>query len=66
MQNRILRRHEVESQIGLSRSSIYQMMSDGDFPLPIKLGKRAVGWREQDLNEWLSNRESSVRRRGKT
>ena len=66
MQNRILRRHEVESQIGLSRSSIYQMMSDGDFPLPIKLGKRAVGWREQDLNDWLSNRESSVRRRGKT
>jgi len=66
MQNRILRRHEVESQIGLSRSSIYQMMSDGDFPLPIKLGKRAVGWREQDLNEWLSNRVSSVRRRGKT
>ena len=66
MQNRILRRHEVESQIGLSRSSIYQMMSDGDFPLPIKLGKRAVGWREQDLNEWLSNRESSERRRGKT
>ena len=66
MQNRILRRHEVESQIGLSRSSIYQMMSDGDFPLPIKLGKRAVGWRQQDLNEWLSNRVSSVRRRGKT
>ena len=66
MQNRILRRHEVESQIGLSRSSIYQMMSDGDFPLPIKLGKRAVGWREQDLNEWLNNRVSSVRRRGKT
>ena len=66
MQNRILRRHEVESQIGLSRSSTYQMMSDGDFPLPIKLGKRAVGWREQDLNEWLSNRVSSVRRRGKT
>ena len=66
MQNRILRRHEVESQIGLSRSSIYQMMSDGDFPLPIKLGKRAVGRREQDLNEWLSNRESSERRRGKT
>jgi prophage regulatory protein len=66
MQNRILRRHEVESQIGLSRSSIYQMMSDGEFPLPIKLGKRAVGWREQEINKWLSDRASSVRPRGKT
>ena len=59
MQNRILRRHEVESQIGLSRSSIYQMMSDGEFPLPIKLGKRAVGWREQEINKWLSDRKFS-------
>ena len=57
MQNRILRRQQVERQIGLSRSSIYQMMSDGTFPLPIKLGKRAVGWAQSDIDEWLSNRQ---------
>ena len=57
MQNRILRRHDVERQIGLSRSSIYKMMSDGSFPLPIRLGKRAVGWAEADIDEWLSNRQ---------
>ena len=56
MQTRILRRHQVERKIGLSRSSIYQMMSDGTFPLPIKLGKRAVGWAQSDIDEWLSNR----------
>ena len=52
----ILRRSQVEDQIGLSRSSIYQMMSDGDFPLPIKIGKRAVGWKQQDIIDWLDNR----------
>lgn len=54
---RILRRSQVEDQIGLSRSSIYQMMSDGDFPLPIKIGKRAIGWKQQDIIDWLDNRK---------
>ncbi len=57
MHNRILRRSQVEEQIGLSRSSIYQMMSDGEFPLPIKLGRRAVGWLETDVHEWLASRQ---------
>ena len=57
VQNRILRRSQVEEQIGLSRSSIYQMMSEGAFPLPIKLGKRAVGWSEVEINDWLASRQ---------
>ncbi|GGE41418.1 helix-turn-helix transcriptional regulator [Actibacterium pelagium] len=52
---RILRRPEVEARIGLSRSTLYKMMSDGDFPRPIRLGKRAVGWRESDIEDWQSN-----------
>ena len=60
MQNCILRRHEVESQIGLSRSSIYQMMSNGEFPLAIKLDKLAVVCREQEINKWLSDHASPV------
>lgn len=57
MQNRILRRSQVQEQIGLSRSSIYQMMSVGEFPLPIRLGKRAVGWLEADIRAWLESRQ---------
>ena len=57
MQSRILRRNQVEEQIGLSRSSIYQMMSEGAFPRPIKLGKRAVGWSEVEINDWLASRQ---------
>jgi len=64
MQNRILRRSQVEERIGLSRSSIYQMISDGEFPLPIKLGKRAVGWSEIEINDWLNSRQRSTHKQG--
>lgn len=57
--DRILRRKEVEAQIGLSRSTIYSAMARGDFPRPLKLGRRAVGWRQSDLNAWLVRREHS-------
>ena len=54
---KILRRSSVENLIGLSRSSIYLMMANGEFPKPIKLGRRAVGWREQDIKDWLEQLE---------
>ena len=53
---RILRRQEVESVTGLSRSSIYKAMSAGDFPAPIQLSKRAVGWRQSDVEKWIRSR----------
>jgi prophage regulatory protein len=52
----ILRRPAVELMTGLSRSTIYQQIADKDFPKPLKLGKRAVGWRESDIIQWLDSR----------
>lgn len=57
MTDKILRRPEVESVIGLGRSTIYAMMAEGEFPKPVKIGKRAVGWRESDLAAWLESRQ---------
>lgn len=53
----ILRRPAVENATGLSRSTLYQMISEGDFPKPIKLGKRSVGWRKADIVAWLDSRK---------
>jgi len=36
------------------------MMADGAFPRPVKLGKRAVGWRASDITAWLESREESA------
>lgn len=52
----ILRLPQVLSRTGLSRSTTYAMIAEGDFPKPVKLGKRAVGWVEADVDRWLSGR----------
>lgn len=46
----------VEHLTGLSRSTIYAMIAEGTFPKPLRLGKRAVGWPESAINEWLEGR----------
>ena len=49
---KLLRRKQVEKASGLSRSSSYQMMAEGRFPKPLKVGRRAVRWSEEDLKQW--------------
>ena len=56
MSDKLLRREEVEARVGLKRSSIYREMRAGRFPLPIKVGPRAVRWPERELEDWLADR----------
>lgn len=53
---RILRRPEVERRVGLKRAAIYAMMARGRFPRPVKLGEKAVGWVEAEIQQWLEAR----------
>ena len=56
MHSQIIRRKDVEIMIGLSRSTIYKLMSEGTFPKAIQLGQRAVGWRLSEINDWIDER----------
>ena len=56
MSDKILRRKEVEARIGLACSTIYAMMACREFPRPIRIGRRAVGWLSSDIDNWLSDR----------
>ena len=49
----ILRLPDVRARTGLSRSTIYKRVAKNQFPKPISLGGRAVGWIEQEINEWV-------------
>ena len=53
------RRPEVESLTGLSRTTIYKLMSSGDFPRPVRLTKKAVAWPESTIAAWLESRKSA-------
>lgn len=60
MTDRMLRRPEVERLTGLARSTIYEWMARGEFPLSVKLGLRAVAWRERDVLAWLASRAAKA------
>ncbi|WP_341887054.1 AlpA family transcriptional regulator [Variovorax sp. YR752] len=50
---RILRLPAVINRVGLCRSSIYNRQRAGDFPPAVKLGPRAVGFVEDEIDAWL-------------
>ena len=50
---RIMRLKEVIEKTGLSRSTIYNLISQGKFPKQIELGARSVGWVDTEVDEWL-------------
>jgi len=43
----------VIAKTGLSRTTIYNRISLNEFPKPIKLGPRAVGWLNHEINDWI-------------
>jgi len=56
MAKSILRLPQVKVRVGLSRSGIYQKISRQEFPRPVQLGARAVGWLESEIETWIEER----------
>jgi len=52
--DRIVRLPEVLYIVGLTKTTVYKYMQDGQFPSSLKLGSRAVGWRESEIQAWIS------------
>lgn len=54
--DRLLRFPDVMAKVGRPRSSIYLMIEQGIFPPGVKIGARAVGWRESVVDAWMASR----------
>lgn len=52
----IMRLPQVSAVTGLPRSTLYLYMSRNQFPKPIKLGVRSVGWVKAEIDDWLMRR----------
>ena len=61
MTQKLLRLRAVEDCTGLSRSVIYRMMKNHEFPAPIRLTSRAVAWVAEDVDGWIKNRITDSR-----
>jgi prophage regulatory protein len=55
----VLRKKQVAKMLGLSEATIYKKQKAGVFPLPVKLGNRAIGWLTVDIQNWLAERAIS-------
>lgn len=51
----VLRSEAVTDVTGLARPSVYRRMQEGTFPLPVRLGEKAVAWRASDIIAWLND-----------
>jgi prophage regulatory protein len=61
---RIWRLPDVLEQTGLSRSTIYEMIGQGEFPRQINLGPRAVGWSSDEVLDWIDSKIREARSQG--
>ncbi|KAG8150271.1 hypothetical protein BFF94_028365 [Burkholderia catarinensis] len=57
---RILRMKQMSERMGLSRATLYVLMStDPTFPAKINLTARTVGWLESEVDAWIASRAAS-------
>ena len=54
-----LRMRAVTRMTGLGRSTIYRLVAQDKFPLPVRLAKRAIAWRRTDLERWSAGRPTA-------
>ena len=57
---------DVEALTGFKKAFIYREMERGQFPLPVKVGSKAVRWVESEIRNWIEGRiiEDRERRAG--
>jgi prophage regulatory protein len=53
---KILRLPAVMTKTGLGHSSIYTGIAKGTFSRPVSLGDQAVGWPENEIDDWIAKK----------
>ena len=54
--DRILRLPAVQEVTGLSKTTLWRLRNDGEFPAPRRLGGRAIGWVASEVEAWIASR----------
>ena len=51
-----IRLSQVKEITSLSKSSIYRLMEEGDFPKQVVLGARSVVWVKSQVEDWCAEK----------
>lgn len=57
---KILRMNQILERTGYTRSPLYSKVAAGLFPRPVKLGRRAAGWLEHEVEAVLVARAAGA------
>ena len=52
---KILRTADILDVTGLSRATIWRKERAGTFPKRVRLGDNSIGYRSDEIDEWLTN-----------
>jgi prophage regulatory protein len=58
---KLLDKWKVEEMTSLDITTIYRKIKAGDFPKPVRVGRRRVAWRESDIAAWQTRLEEGTR-----
>ena len=53
---KFLTRREVLEITGKSNPTLWRWTKAGTFPKPYKLGESSVGWKDNEIHEWIGTR----------
>lgn len=53
---RLIRMREVLNICGLSRATLYRVIKSNNFPAPVRLSARSVGWLQDEVTAWVESR----------
>jgi prophage regulatory protein len=56
---RMLRLAQVIDMTGLGKTKIYELQSEGNFPMRVQITAHSVGWIEEEVQAWLARRVAS-------
>ena len=55
----LLSDHQVAAMAGISRRTVWSLVSQGLFPAPVKIpGLRMTRWRRDDIERWVDDLSS--------
>ena len=60
----LLRRKEVLRLTSLSQSSLYRLINESRFPLPVRISPRCVAWRSEEVEDWIDHLPPASREAG--
>lgn len=52
---KLIRLSDVLERVALGKTAVYRMISEDEFPRPVKLGT-ASAWVEQEISDWIAER----------